>query len=47
MTEGKEERTVCGFGGRKLRERLSEDLLFSVKQGVSSFAARRGRRFEM
>lgn len=42
MTGGKEERKVCGFGGRKLRERLSDDLLFSMKQGVSSFAGSEG-----
>lgn len=42
VTGGKEERTVCGFCGGKLRERLFEDLLYSMKQVMSSFAASEG-----
>lgn len=42
MTGGKEEKKVCGFGGRKWRECLSDDLLFSMKLGGSSFAESEG-----
>lgn len=42
VTRGKEERTVCGFGSRNLREGLFEDLFFSMKLRVSSCAASEG-----